>query len=467
MLDALAILLFGVGLVRAQEPRNHSLATPGEVVPQAEKIFIVPAAVYEVERAAPYRPAAITTVDFRDSSSVPSNVSAEDFKEPRPTDGFRFWARGEYLLWRVTGAPVAVPLVTTNNPPAIGALNEPGTTVLFGAGSGPDVNFGKFSGGRVTIGAWLEDDHEYSLEATAFLLQRRGFLFSASTVGGGAQVVSIPFNATDPFNGNPAGESALNAGAAPSSATVYLASRLFGGELNETIHLWSTETFYWSTLLGFRYVGLREELTLTHSSHDAGNSGTLSVNDAYATRSQFYGGQLGTRFGMSVGRFGLETAVKGRGRLLEPGRQHQWQHHRDQRGLRVCERHDDRRPLCLAEQYWHDGPHGLRGRAGVNLQGERGAHAADSLLCCVPGALRQQRGAPGQSDRSHHQSEPEPVLRPARQPGRNRGAARNHDPRIVAVGPGLAGWFGNPVLMIRFRISAPKAKNHGSHGWHG
>ncbi|MSQ97044.1 MAG: hypothetical protein EXR98_21160 [Gemmataceae bacterium] len=310
MLDALAILLFGVGLVRAQEPRNHSLATPGEVVPQAEKIFIVPAAVYEVERAAPYRPAAITTVDFRDSSSVPSNVSAEDFKEPRPTDGFRFWARGEYLLWRVTGAPVAVPLVTTNNPPAIGALNEPGTTVLFGAGSGPDVNFGKFSGGRVTIGAWLEDDHEYSLEATAFLLQRRGFLFSASTVGGGAQVVSIPFNATDPFNGNPAGESALNAGAAPSSATVYLASRLFGGELNETIHLWSTETFYWSTLLGFRYVGLREELTLTHSSHDAGNSGTLSVNDAYATRSQFYGGQLGTRFGMSVGRFGLETAVK-------------------------------------------------------------------------------------------------------------------------------------------------------------
>jgi hypothetical protein len=52
--------------------------------------------------------------------------------------GYRVWYDVEYLRWRINSPPVSVPLVTSNpNPGTIGAIGEPGTTVLFGPARTP------------------------------------------------------------------------------------------------------------------------------------------------------------------------------------------------------------------------------------------------------------------------------------------------------------------------------------------
>src|SRR5207249_154701 len=81
------------------------------MVPPAQDFMVVPAAPYEPDRPRQPRPASITTVGFNDASP---NAPDLDLTKSKKLDGFRFWARAEYLRWRVTDAPIAVPLVTTN-----------------------------------------------------------------------------------------------------------------------------------------------------------------------------------------------------------------------------------------------------------------------------------------------------------------------------------------------------------------
>src|SRR5262249_54883705 len=67
-----------------------------------------------------------------------------------------FWARGEYLLWRVESQ--RLPPLLTASPPgtplnAAGVLGTPGTVVLFGD---ERVNDEWRSGMRFELGAWLD-----------------------------------------------------------------------------------------------------------------------------------------------------------------------------------------------------------------------------------------------------------------------------------------------------------------------
>src|SRR5262249_55239918 len=91
--------------------------------------------------------------------------------------GPRFWASSEYLLWWVKNGPLPVPLVTTNGPGTIGAVNEPGSQVLFGGGSPNGLDYGTFSGIRATVGGWIGDQGVVGIEGSGFLLERRAVLF--------------------------------------------------------------------------------------------------------------------------------------------------------------------------------------------------------------------------------------------------------------------------------------------------
>jgi hypothetical protein len=232
----------------------------------------------------------------------------------------RFWASAEYLLWRVTSAPVRVPLITGNNNPAtIAALNEPGTVILFGAGSGQGNNFGLFSGGRVSVGGWFDSDQTFGFEASGFLLEDRSILFRAASAGGTAPIVSIPFNATTPFNNNPfpppaffnpAGPTTFNSGGAPNVVTARLESRLWGAEANGVANIFSSDRVHFTGLLGFRYIDLFETLSLTDASFQPATNGVLSVSDSFNARNQFYGGQLGAKAGINFGRWNLDTSLQ-------------------------------------------------------------------------------------------------------------------------------------------------------------
>src|SRR5262249_2751514 len=91
--------------------------------------------------------------------------------DPCPPEPWtRAWASSEYLLWWVKQGPLTVPLVTMNpdSLTTIAALNEPGTSVLLGAGGNSSMNYGNFSGIRATVGGWLDTDGLLGLEGSGF-----------------------------------------------------------------------------------------------------------------------------------------------------------------------------------------------------------------------------------------------------------------------------------------------------------
>jgi hypothetical protein len=91
--------------------------------------------------------------------------------------GPRTWGSADYLLWWVRKAEVP-PLVVTGSPLDAfpGALGQPNTQVLFG---NHERNYDTFSGLRLNLGAWLDGDRLWGVEAGGFALERRSVGFSA------------------------------------------------------------------------------------------------------------------------------------------------------------------------------------------------------------------------------------------------------------------------------------------------
>ena len=88
------------------------------------------------------------------------------------------WGRAEYLLWWTRGME-APPLATTSSAAMnqAGVLGQPGTTILFG---GEGLNDEARSGGRFTLGAWLDPWRRQGLEVAYVLLGAEASSFSAS-----------------------------------------------------------------------------------------------------------------------------------------------------------------------------------------------------------------------------------------------------------------------------------------------
>ena len=244
----------------------------------------------------------------KDVTSVPDAVGTLPSNCPAGTNCFaqegtcspRLWIDGEYLLWTVKHGPIDVPLVSGNktcNGVNTGALNEPGTYVLFGNRSGASTDFGWLSGGRWTLGANLDQEGICGAEVTGFVLEPGDVKFSASSAGGTAPLVSIPFTATQTptqgWTGIPAGPAALTADGLPNTVTAHLASQLWGIEANSLTRLYTSNCCRWSGLVGFRYLDLHESLNLDDSFLDTERNSRVSVNDNFTTSNHFYGGQLG------------------------------------------------------------------------------------------------------------------------------------------------------------------------------
>ncbi len=182
----------------------------------------------------------------------------EDCLNPRPPRT-NLWASTDYLLWWVKHGPLGAPLVTMN-PDAVNttaAVNQPGTAVLLGAGGNSSMNYGNFSGIRATLGAWLDPQGIFGLEGSGFVLERRSVGFGTGTLGPTDGILGIPFVATEPFAGNPAGESTLNAGGTPTLIQFQTTSQLWGAEANGLANLLQTRQVQWAMLLGFRYLDLQ------------------------------------------------------------------------------------------------------------------------------------------------------------------------------------------------------------------
>lgn len=257
------------------------------------------------------RTATLAAVEDVAKKTTEASGTKDRVPQPAAHAGGRLWGGAEYLLWRLKSSPVSVPLITINDDPAsIAALNEPGTRVLFGAGSGERTNLDWFGGMRFTLGGWADADEVFGLEASGFLLERRNLIFSAASAGGANPVVSIPANSVVPFLGNPAGETSQNSAGFPNRISAHLNTRMWGMEANGILDLYSNKCARITAILGFRYFDLLEHLSLTDTIDDAGTGGLLFLRDDFGTRNQFYGGQIGTHAAWMRGRWQVDATAK-------------------------------------------------------------------------------------------------------------------------------------------------------------
>jgi hypothetical protein len=222
-----------------------------------------------------------------------------------------YWVDAEYLLWWVKDAHVADALVST------GAVNDFHTQVFFG---GQDVDFGAFSGGRVTAGGWFDDFHVFGWELRGFVLSQQTRSFTFSSNGLGFPPLGIPFSNNDlhvqdffdvaiPFQ-------------TVGRIDIALSSQMWGAEANLLFNIHRGECCSFDLLGGYRYLGLREVLQIKTATgalpgqavfFDAltfGPPAVISTVDRFSANTDFQSAQLGAHVQWRFGSFALDVTGK-------------------------------------------------------------------------------------------------------------------------------------------------------------
>jgi hypothetical protein len=217
----------------------------------------------------------------------------------------RFWGSEESLLWKMKRSNLP-PLITTGPASSNAVIGEPGTVIAFG---GSKLDRGKFPGGRFTVGMWLNEKRNIGVELSYFFLKERTVNFQISSNGQtGSLSISRPF--LDAFGNRESVIFVVHPPAfASGSSTAISPSRLRGAEANLIYRLNGSHPDRISLLAGFRYLDLREGLTITDSLGFIGGSHATDT-DQFLTYNQFYGGQAGVRSSLGQRRLSLELEVR-------------------------------------------------------------------------------------------------------------------------------------------------------------
>jgi len=226
-----------------------------------------------------------------------------------------WWVSGGALLWSVKSTPLP-PTLTTFVPGSLsattgfgGALGVPGTIVLS-----PDhLNYGPFGGGRFTLGHWLESDHRYGMEAGGFFLASRSAGFSQ--MSDGTLPLRVPFFNVPPGAGFPPGSSSFvlaNPAFAAGGQAINSSLQFWGVEGNGLYRAFTGPQFNVSILAGFRYIDLREGLSIasTETLLPPGGAASYTGSDYFLTKNQFFGAQLGVKAQRQVGQFDGSIVAK-------------------------------------------------------------------------------------------------------------------------------------------------------------
>lgn len=219
-----------------------------------------------------------------------------------------WYFRGEYLLWGIKESKYPV-LLSTGPIESRGFLSDPRTTVLVG---GDEVGTGPYSGGRFTLGTWLDCDQTFGIESTTFFLGQRGPQF---LVGSGTYpLLTRPFFKLN--DGTESGELATIPGISVGSVRIDAPSRLWGTELNLRCNWCCGCWGRLDWLSGVRYLDLDEGLHITEDLQNVVPVGNLPagtqqiVADRFDTRNQFFGGQFGLAWEVQRGPWSLEMRGK-------------------------------------------------------------------------------------------------------------------------------------------------------------
>ncbi len=244
------------------------------------------------------------------------------FERERSDRGPRLWGSAEFLLWNISDYAVP-PLVTTG--PAqfpVGFLGNPGTQILFG---GSSLNSNVFPGGRFMAGIWFGECVRVGLEADYFFLAEQSM--STAFNSDAYPVLARPF--TNANTGGQFSEFGAFPGIATGGMSIDTTAELWGAGVRFRQPLWGACRGGVDLLAGFQYLSLQESLTMTETPTflPGGPFPELSglsfiAVDRFATRNQFYGGQLGIAARHRRGNWLIDLRSPHRHRDDTPGSGH-------------------------------------------------------------------------------------------------------------------------------------------------
>lgn len=228
-------------------------------------------------------------------------------------DHTRVWMQASYIHWWVRG-DATPPLVTTGVNGSLGALGEPGTTVLLGNDS---IAPKEFKGIQGMAGIWLDDEKLCALEVGGFWLgnSSKQYRFASDTNGNPilAQPVQVPeerallVSLPDFFAG---------------SISVNSIMDFYGAEMNFVRNFHRLEGCSIDYLFGARYLYLRDDLSIHQDvtllangiipfmGVEQGAGSNFVFQDSFNTVNRFYGGQFGARFNYTYCKWDIGVTGK-------------------------------------------------------------------------------------------------------------------------------------------------------------
>jgi hypothetical protein len=205
--------------------------------------------------------------------------------------GYQCYGNLEYLLWWLHAAHV---------PPVVGTIPTelanktdlpPGSiSVLFGGGG---EQTGDHSGGRLTLGVFLDPENLFAVEFTYFQLENRSRIADFSSPG--APVIGpLFFGVQENKQFIITSSSPLPPDQRSGSVDVGLQDHLWSAELNAKFRLCSVYSSTCYFLLGYRQADFSEGLTLSNDIvFQDPTLGKFTSFDSFGTHNEFYGAQIG------------------------------------------------------------------------------------------------------------------------------------------------------------------------------
>ncbi len=229
----------------------------------------------------------------------------------------QFWIRDEYLGW--WASPGQTPVLVATSPD--GTL--PATVPLYG---GESYNGDYRSGNWVQGGMWFDCCHTHGIQADYFFIGQQNSPFFASS--NGDPVLTRPF--IDANTGEPAEELIAFPGIVTGNVNIQNYNSLQGAGVSGMCNLCCCEgccSSYckpWCQedcsrldfIYGFRFynfndnLSINEDLTSIDPSSGVPIGTRIQVQDSFATRSNFYGGELGLIYQRWRGRWMHEGTAK-------------------------------------------------------------------------------------------------------------------------------------------------------------
>ena len=301
--------------VAIPEPAVLEIATSDPILPtrveRDEPLFRVRLAA-DISPAARRGPSletqTVATIPIVQTASVTvpftPTVNAATFAQELPSRQSLWFFDAEYLLMWQDQSRIPL-LATTANKPEFGFLGQPGTTKLLGPGRFGDS---QRNGLRLRGGTWFSSEEQFGVEAsyTTFAKTTDRIHFDSQQFPTIARPIYVP-NIGGEF-----AELVAFPGLSHGNLTVEQTSDLWGAEFNLRSRLPSVAASRWEGLAGYRHWNLSERLTITEMLIAERNApvpiGTnVEIQDRFAVRNQFHGGQVGLRGSRDFGAMSVDA----------------------------------------------------------------------------------------------------------------------------------------------------------------